>query len=806
MQDYAQKKVPSTSYKVGDIISNIPVQLKKEGIITFSTDELKNSEKQGWKYTEDLHSRNTTTLFFQIKADSTDIILDSDKNRYFKTYIRFGFKDDGTGYQLPGSFYIQEFQSKIGDFGDEGMSYLKPCLLYSGGEFYIFVPNFIGTDQQESSIFIYSQSKGLSKQVLWKNSIRESYIMPYFKSDDKQGFALWQNYNSSDKYGSYHHNVFSTKIEDNKWITRLEEIDASLGPLKDVYHYQVQPFFLPLKIVPFKKVVINSKTYKPFCDLSLFLNTKKDKDLYTRLSNLPIAEDVSKIEKKDYNKYKNILYFNTDSLNSTRVFYEEIPHSTFLIQNVPETKDQDPFPSCESYAYGALYSQWINSDWQLKAMRDIDPNALKKETDISYFGMQIYIRGNKPGISPDNLWRYNKTLQKTMVDIQGGKELDFDFESRKGTDRYFPFEILLQNDNNLDEIPFNVSKYYFNKYGTYYPVIDGKNVEVGDVFRDYLMRLYEDNHSNIKANSNYKSEITELSSITGIPHHNIDMRYALSKPTFQSFLYQIFFKSCSEYVPLSYRNNIDAFNAPDKSEMKQEIARYIMNGKPVLINILPFPNSSNIGHKIMITGYKKIKNPFTGEISDAFKVLNSWGVEWDELTNGGWFLADNIVSYTSHNSIIAILTGDKAFKEEWIENTDDYQRIYKGKYTKKILNYKDKYIGALKSNNKLDASSLLAIMKNKELKFQDFSKLIIPHFQNLGYKLKSVNDKDEEIKFENLEVWFTVNINYRQIVFPTKDLLNQFKWKFDFSKINGAFKENAHPQEGYKFMIRNEND
>jgi hypothetical protein len=83
---------------------------------------------------------------------------------------------------------------------------------------------------------------------------------------------------------------------------------------------------------------------------------------------------------------------------------------------------------------------------------------------------------------------------------------------------------------------------------------------------------------------------------------------------------------------------------------------------------------------------------------------------------------------------------------------------------------------------------------------------MIRYLQKLGYQFESINEKEEEIKFKNLVVYFSSNTIYTTIAFPTKHLLNQFKSKLDFSKINGKFKENAHPEEGYRFMIRSEYD
>ena len=795
LTNVAQAQTPTKTYKVGEIVSSIPLQAKKQSIVTFLSAELKKSDGQGWEAVEDLHARNTTTLYFQLKRDRNSVMIGIDKKRYVKTAIRFGFKDDANGYQLPGSYYVQEFQSEIMGHGEEGLSYLNPCIMYKDGEFYIFVPSLIGQDLLESSIFIYSAAKGLSKQTLWTGSIKKSYLMPYFKEDAKQQFALWQNFIVSEKYGMYDCNVLSTKIENNKWVTRIEQVAISLGSLKDTFNEQIQPYFFPLEPVPFKKVTIADKWYAPYNDLAVFLNTPKDKALYGRLSTLPKHEDDFKLARKDRNKFQTV--FNSSKHPVT--FYNEIAHTSIVVPNMPATKDQAPFGTCVSYAYGALYAQWINSDWQLRAMRKIEPNALKKETDISYFGMQQYFRGNSVGVHPNNLWKYPLQMQKELIQEQANKEPEFDFEFKEGG-FFFPFEIILQNENRLDSIPYFVEEYYFKKYGTIYPKIGEKNEEIGDIFRSYLERLYQRNHPNVKANKHYQLEVAELSAITGIPIKNLDLQQAFAKSSFRAFMYEIFFGKCLDFVTVAYRESLEIKQIPDQMMMKQNIVKILQQGKPVLISIYNYPNfdREDVGHALVIDGYKKLIDPNTGQIIDAFKLHNSMGKVWDEQTNGGWFLADHILSHL-RSQYIKYTTDGKALSRDWIEDTDDYQRIYKGEYSQEVLKTKINYIGSSTSNKQIDATSLLQTMKNNKLSFREYADFMKTFFKKLGYKFLLENEKDQEIEFEGISIW-SGSVAKRRIICPTKQLLNQLKMKLDFSKINGEFVESAFAKNGGNYL------
>jgi hypothetical protein len=727
-------------------------------------------------------------FFFQLKTDKTSIKADVDTVRYFKTSIRFGFKDDANIYQLPGSFYIREPQNNYSyPLNAHKIAYKQPCIMFANEVFYIFVPNFIGKGRQEATLFTYSVAKGLTKQILWTDGVQESALLPYFRADKAQGFALMQN---SENLSS----VINTKVEKNNLVTRTERLKVYLPQLESDYSKQIQPFFLPLKAQPFKKATITYKRYNPYCDLSVFLNTPKDKALFNRLSSLPVPPNLVKVAREDYNKFR-IIIFNVDSLNATRVFYNEEPHTKSLVQDMPKTKDQDPFSSCVSYAYGALYAQWINNDWELKAMRKIEPNALKKETDISYFGMQQYFRGNKQGVDSANLWRYPKDHRPSLR--PGAPE--FDFKPDTSRIHYFPFEILLQNENRLDSIPYFVQSYYFKKYGSIAPLIDGKNKLIEEIFEDYLKQLYLKNHTDIKANSSYRFEIAELSAITGIPGKNLNLQKAFAQPTFRSFMYQIFFNNCFDYVSVAYKNNLEVRPITDLNVNKQDIINLVQQGAPVLININSSPNSDPDYHVLVISGYKKLIDPNTGAKVDAFKLHNSWGDVWDEQTNDGWFLADNILSYCIEDySFISKGTDyiQKALREEWIENTDDYQRIYKGEYPDPGRRWGVTGIGASTSNHQTDPTPLLLAMKNKTITFREFSDFMQAFFKKLGYKFVTESYKEDGsfkkgvMNFEGgITISYYRSISSRHIEFPTRQMYNQFKFKLDFNKTNGEFGE-----------------
>ena len=58
-----------------------------------------------------------------------------------------------------------------------------------------------------------------------------------------------------------------------------------------------------------------------------------------------------------------------------------------------------------------------------------------------------------------------------------------------------------------------------------------------------------------------------------------------------------------------------------------------LNGEP----------GDNIGHSVVICGYKKVINIKTKEIIELFKIHNSWGEKWQKENNNGWCNAKNLL-------------------------------------------------------------------------------------------------------------------------------------------------------------------
>jgi hypothetical protein len=761
-------------------------EYEKSGLKTISAAALVNGEKEGWQSIEDFYNRNTTTLTFQIKMDTLDFKTDTKGLKYCKTAIRFGFKEDAEAYELTEKFYIlKNRESSL--FGDEVFEAKNPALLFTNETFYIFIPNYQEADKQEALMYTYKINKGLIKEMLWQGNVMASCYYPYFAESNDTGFALYH-------VDAGNNNLLRTYMKNGKWQTVTAKVGVVYSVLQNGYREQIKPAFFAAKPEKYKNPGIADQYYAPIQNLAVFTNSAKDQK---RLAELKLLKEIpasgfASLPMAEWPNYK--IHFSSTGIDKDRVIYQELPHSSVLVPYMPATKQQDPLGTCVSYAYGALYKQFIDSDWQLSRMRKMEPNALQKETDISYFGMQQYLRGNKTGVDPENLWMYGSDLRTEMENDQKKQAREFDFDLTSGA-LWFPFEMILQNENNLDAVPYFIDKYYFAK--------NGSTKEIYELFRTHLEQLYETNKNQVKSNAQYVVEINELHKMTGIPVKNIDLNKAFSTHKFSEFLYVLFFNNCTDFITLKYRNNFARVTGSDENVLKEQTIKILNEGKPVLASIYCLPNLKKHGHSVVICGYKKVKNPVTGELVDVFKIKNSWGTSWDHQTNDGWFLADNII-YSIRGKDLSFLYGLKALDNKYVENTEAYKRIYKNTYTSNVVKYAPIVIGSSKGSNQKDASVLTACLINKDNTINSVMEVYKSYFSAIGYQfvketVKNVSSAD--LYFDGLEIWLNTQTPEVYIICKNEQQMESLKSKMDFSKIKGQFVQKQFTDDNSFYLL-----
>lgn len=302
------------------------------------------------------------------------------------------------------------------------------------------------------------------------------------------------------------------------------------------------------------------------------------------------------------------------------VIYEEVPGSTSIIPNMPAYKTQDELGECRAFSMAALM-QWYTCEKRKSEIPDCKNPPSNRA--ISYFGMMMYTHQDS---EKNETFQPNQNKSRSMYDILNSVKLnggEFILESCK------PFDRLVNN---------------FSTSGA-------AGLQKRDQFFAYLKKMYESNKGKTEADILDCPEcINEINSKAGVNADMANLKKALTKDSYDKFLYALFFSGCKMPIfPAAYQTMAypaDGINATS-NDLKNKIIEVLKKGKPVLYPNLCLVYESNnqckLGHSIVISGHKRVcvKNSKT-QCKDIFRVHNSWGEEWQKINNDGWISADEI--------------------------------------------------------------------------------------------------------------------------------------------------------------------
>ncbi len=302
------------------------------------------------------------------------------------------------------------------------------------------------------------------------------------------------------------------------------------------------------------------------------------------------------------------------------IFYKEVLGTKIEIENMPAYKTQSDLGDCKAFSLAAILQQYVNTKWK----SDIpDPKNPPADMAISHFGLMAYTNQAR---EIDNTLQFNQKNGRGIDDI-------IDSLSMKGN------RLILENCK-----PFENLTKRFSLNGQ-------KGLQLRDEFLNYLKEIYlnlkNTNEQNIK---DYTKEINKLNEFVSLNFNLKTFKKALTKYSYDEFLYTLFFDDCKmENFPSGFRAAafpLDSMNVTPK-EVKQQIIKGLNRYKPVLLSLCVSQNKGNEcegSHLLVIDGFKQVKHE--NVIKDIFKIHNSWGVEWQRKNNDGWIDADILTQNT----------------------------------------------------------------------------------------------------------------------------------------------------------------
>lgn len=295
------------------------------------------------------------------------------------------------------------------------------------------------------------------------------------------------------------------------------------------------------------------------------------------------------------------------------------------IQNMPPVKTQNTMGECRAFSLAVLIQKFIceNSKNADGSKRYIDCSNPPPDKAISYFGMMAYTNS------------VNSNLKTLITNVEYGSTTDSVIYRIEDAGDGFIFE----NCKPFDKMAAKFSMYN-----------DNGNKKAED-FLNYTKELYQQRAKpNTEQVENRDVCLEKISVMTGFEKKQINLQKALTKKTYDEFLFTLLFDDCKFRdvsrgfqqirYPQSYEN-------VSNNDLKAKIIEGLKKGNPVL-----FPNlhmkKYDETHSIVISGYKKIY--CDSKYIDAFKIHNSWGIEWQKLNNDGWVSADILINNIYRNN------------------------------------------------------------------------------------------------------------------------------------------------------------
>jgi hypothetical protein len=324
----------------------------------------------------------------------------------------------------------------------------------------------------------------------------------------------------------------------------------------------------------------------------------------------------------DYSNPFIPVYVSGDDMSEISIkpktMYVEVKESKIVISNMPAYKTQDDIGDCKAFSLATVVQKYTCDKWK----SDI-PDCKNPPSDsaISYMGMMAYTN-QVPEQS--NSFQPNQKNGRSMSDIINDL-------SKNGN------KLILDSCKPFDSLVNNFS-------------LNGKSgLEKRDIFFNYLKKMYENKKSKTEADiADCPECIAEINKNSGLNVNLLNLKKALSKDTYDKFLYSLFFDGCQmENFPSGFRAAVyplDSMNV-GVSDIKNQIVKGLKQGRPVLFPSLCVSQDKGDEckgtHSLVVSGYKKVcEFGSTTKCKDVFKLHNSWGADWQKKNNDGWVDAD----------------------------------------------------------------------------------------------------------------------------------------------------------------------
>lgn len=488
------------------------------------------------------------------------------------------------------------------------------------------------SDGRHQYVFISEAEEG-GKKNGWIYEVDEKeHLQAYsvYQQKDLGWYAFWGK-PVNGKPALYHFNLddfymTQTAFRDGKW-----ETDRIYGTVPSealqLYKSQVEQADYPNQKDPFNyEWSVQPDSFYEFLKMTRSFEESAGNGISDTVGPKPSPTPYSPNMPGNFSNPFVPIYCRGDDLSRAKtkptILYEEVAGTRVEIPNMPAIKTQDELGECRAFSMAALM-QWHVCNYDKNDILDCkNPPA---NWSISYFGAMMYTHQD---LDKDKTFQPEQSKSRSMYDI-------------------------------LNEVKDNAGKFIldsckpFDRLVNSFRTSGAAGVQKKDQFFTYLKKMYESNKGKTEADILDCPEcINEINSKAGVNADIASLKRALTKDSYDKFLYALFFQGCDfQRFPASYQTMAYPIGGVDvgPQDVKKKIIDVLKSGKPVLYPKICFDfradKSCETGHSVVVSGYKKVcETKNKSSCKDVFKIHNSWGEEWQKINNDGWLDADLIVN------------------------------------------------------------------------------------------------------------------------------------------------------------------
>lgn len=324
--------------------------------------------------------------------------------------------------------------------------------------------------------------------------------------------------------------------------------------------------------------------------------------------------------------------------------YRAEASSVKIIENMPKIRSQGALGLCYAFSSATLLQKYYCDDVQIEKCEETLPN--QTISPIAITGLKQAVAGKTDA---NDIKTYAHAFLPTKDLDNGGSAVNLlanaSVQHLFCAESFFPFDqfVGMNNFANLDP---KTAQAEMGK------LANGKILELEKTYKKY--------HAEATSVESCTECLKEIRSIAPINGRDELIQGAFKKNTFQEFLYEAFFRSCTNKIKLK-KPTFDYYPKDDlvvnekeyfadrnnavKNEFLGKIKKVLSNNVPLQISFCAEKTADICTgfHVAVVSGHKKMCKE-NNQCVDMLKIHNSYGMAWQDVHNDGWVVADYILN------------------------------------------------------------------------------------------------------------------------------------------------------------------